>query len=186
MPRPEVVHPYCLRCFAELHDMRGQAVRCPRCGYQNLAHDRRTYWNRHPRLMRVEQEIRTAGALVSAGIAVALVIAFPISSGAYAGFLFALPIALGTMAWKSAGKMTRHLPGTHPAGEWGGLLLATGLASVVFAAMGWIGPVAGSVLAVLSFGGVVAIAWGSLHAMRWKARLMRGLPDRASHDRPET
>jgi hypothetical protein len=171
MCHPHVVHPYCLRCFSDLGNAAGNAVHCPECGFRNLASDRRTYWNRNPRLMETEQHIQIIGALLAAGCSI-LISTFH-SSGVGAGYLYALPIVLAALVWRSAAKMTRHMPHTHPASTWASFAIAAGIGFGILA--GGKHLVLGFAVGVIGTGIGLAIAYSGVLANRWKARLMRRL-----------
>jgi len=181
MRRLQILHPYCLRCFADLGDARGNAVHCPHCGFRNLASDRRTYWNRNPRLMQEQRDIQAGAAFSAAVLALGFFIVLPPASGAYAGFALAFPVGLGAIGWRAAEKMTRHLPGVHPASSFAGMFLSLGLGCAVLAIAGFVGPVVGASLAVAGIALALGVAYVGMRLARWKHRLMRGL-DRSAPD----
>jgi hypothetical protein len=163
--------PYCLRCFATLLDVKGASTRCDRCGFVNVAADRRVYWNRAPLLHLLERGLKVA--VVLATLLLCLLVAVVHSTGCGGGYAMATPLIPGIMLWHTASKLTRHLPYFRPAAVWCAILCA-GMACVLLVFGARLAPprLVALLAATLVSCGLVHLAARRLH--RWKTRLTRG------------
>jgi hypothetical protein len=164
---------YCLRCFATLAEVQGASTRCDRCGFVNVAADRRVYWNRAPLLSLLERGLKVAAVLST--LLLCGLVAIVGSTGCGGGYAMATPLIPGIMLWHTASKLTRHLPYFRPAAVWCAILCA-GLACVLLVfGPSLARPHRAALLAVTLLScGLVRLAARRLH--RWKMNLTRGAP----------
>ncbi len=167
---------YCLRCFATLPRLH---ERCVACGFLSRPFDRRTFWNRAPKLRAFEGAVKGAIAIFTIALCW-----FVLSKGVHnriAGYSIAAPVLLGAFHWTCAGLITRHGAGFRALRVWIVTLAAC-------AATLWIAWHAGAhlptgerlsettlrnaemCLLLGAMGGVVI----SRKFQRWKARLVDG------------
>jgi len=150
----------CLACWQELPEGSFWVKECPRCGFRSYPVHRQRYWNRDPRLVRLQKMLRIAATVLLAA-AVALVGWFTDGDRAVLGIASA--VALFACVWFSIEKLTRELPHVWWSVVWAALFVALAVALAV--AGPWWAAVA-----------VLALAAGSLWAgrlwSRWKARYL--------------
>ena len=96
--------PYCLYCFNSLSDERGE---CSSCGGKSLPSDRRIYWNRSPKYIRIQKVIGLISTILAVIAAYTLIGA---GSGPGGGWLVAIPIGFHIAVTQTARKLTMHLP----------------------------------------------------------------------------
>ena len=98
---------YCLFCYAPMERIQGASAPCPECGEVNLREDRRTYWTRERRLVRLEGELKMWAVIVSLAIAFPLLFIHRGSHGfAGVGYAAGAPIVVGFILWDAATLVT--------------------------------------------------------------------------------
>lgn len=100
-------HGYCLYCF---HQELDEHFRCLECGRFSLPAERAEYWNRHPKLIHMEQAWKSVVLFLAIAGTFATCSTMSVTAGPGSGWIILLPAAFSVGAWKTTEKYTRHLP----------------------------------------------------------------------------
>ncbi|MAG35672.1 MAG: hypothetical protein CL878_05430 [Dehalococcoidia bacterium] len=110
VPRRPSKSPTCLRCELPLAPSPPWS-RCPGCGLRNRPHLRRTYKTMDPRKHRLEWRLKAVAMAVTIAVGI-LVLGQTFTAGTGvgtgAGWLLAMPIALGVALWEILSRITRR------------------------------------------------------------------------------
>lgn len=105
---------HCLSCFRHFE----APGRCPGCGTTDRPGDRRTYWNHHPHLQRLERVLKALIVVAALGVGALVLFLPPTQSGTGGGFALAMPAAAAWALWETAGGLTRHNHSFRPGVLW--------------------------------------------------------------------